>query len=163
MDPWAHYHRLGASPTDLPAKFHHVLAAQRPWRSNQHPWFLRRCIQGPADVPMPPPGTLGPPPTLPLPTNTPPLAIHFKQWMWILVEMCPIQFQALQASLSFLAQHQLQSSNLVVEQNKSGAALGVRKSLLGLVQLLCNSFISAFTLFSIYFSTLFQYYCFALL
>ena len=26
MDPWAHCHRLGASPTDFPSKFHHVLS-----------------------------------------------------------------------------------------------------------------------------------------
>ena len=70
MDPWAHCHRLGASPTDLPAKFHHVLSSQPSLRSNQHPWMQRRCIQGPAGALLPPPGALGPPPTLPLPTNT---------------------------------------------------------------------------------------------
>ena len=26
MDPWAHCHRLGASPTDFPSEFHHVLS-----------------------------------------------------------------------------------------------------------------------------------------
>ena len=30
MDPWAHCHRLGASPTDLPTKFHHVRSSQPP-------------------------------------------------------------------------------------------------------------------------------------
>ena len=26
MDPWAHCHRLGFSPTDFPSEFHHVLS-----------------------------------------------------------------------------------------------------------------------------------------
>ena len=26
MDPWAHCHRLGASPTDFPSEFHHMLS-----------------------------------------------------------------------------------------------------------------------------------------
>ena len=65
-------------PTDLPSKFHHMLSSQLPWSSNQHPWMLRRCIQGLAGALLPPPGVLGCPPTLPLPTNTPHLTIHHK-------------------------------------------------------------------------------------
>jgi len=26
MDPWAHCHRLGPSPTDFPSEFHHALS-----------------------------------------------------------------------------------------------------------------------------------------
>ena len=113
--------------------------------------------------PLAPPDALGPPSTQPLPTNTPYASLHYKQRVWSSVEGRPIHFQAFEASLRFLAQHQLQSSSLVVEQSKSRSCSQSSKSLLGLVQLLCNSFISTFTLFSFYLSTLFQYYCFALL
>jgi len=72
---------LGAStnlPTDFLSKSLHVLSSQPPWRSNQHPWMQRRCIQGPASTPMPPPGAPQWPLTSLLPTNTLHASLHYK-------------------------------------------------------------------------------------
>jgi hypothetical protein len=48
MDPWAHCHRLGASPTDLPVKFHHVSPLQLPLGDNHRCWMLRWWNRGPS-------------------------------------------------------------------------------------------------------------------
>ena len=106
---------------------------------------------------MPSLGCLVPPASTDLATTYkyPHASLHYKQRVWSSVERCPIHFQALQASLSFLAQLQLQSSSLVVQQSKSGASLIVQKSLLGLVQLFCNSFISAL-LYLVFISVLYS-------
>jgi hypothetical protein len=72
---------LGAStdlPATIPSKFHHVLASQPTWRSNHSATMQWRWILGPAGVPLVSPNTLVPPSTLPLPTNTPSLTIHYK-------------------------------------------------------------------------------------
>jgi hypothetical protein len=72
---------LGASidlPTTIPTKFHHALASQLTWRSNQHPWMQRRCIQRLTGAPMPPPGAPWWPPTSLLPTNTLYASLHYK-------------------------------------------------------------------------------------
>jgi hypothetical protein len=87
-------------PTDIPAKFHHVLASQLPLGANQHHWMLRRCIQGPISAPMPPPGT---PTTCSL--QVPPTPLYtINRGVWCMVEVTPfILKQAFQASLSSLA------------------------------------------------------------
>ena len=51
MDPWANCHRLGASPTDLPAEFWHVLLLQPPLVANHHHWIVRRWNGGPTVPP----------------------------------------------------------------------------------------------------------------
>jgi hypothetical protein len=58
-------------PSNVPAKFHHVLASQLPLGANQHRWMQRRCIQGPTSAPRWPSISM-------LPTNTPPLTLHYK-------------------------------------------------------------------------------------
>jgi hypothetical protein len=61
VDPWTHCHRLRSLhrlTTATHTEFNHVLASQPTWRTNQHPWMQRQCIQGSANAPRWPPTSL---------------------------------------------------------------------------------------------------------
>ena len=91
-----------------------------------------------------------PPSTLPLPKNTPPSLYTINSGCGALWRSAPIQFQALQASLSFLAQ----VSYRVVVQQWSRARVELLSESRRVFQVWYSSFvilfILAFTLFSIY-------------